>query len=350
MPGAESDGTNPFGAELKAQRLKRGWTQVEVAEKLAYSSSFISDVELGNRNPRSDFAAKCDEVFGSPGTFGRLHDVVRHAAYPSFFAPVIPYEASAVRIHGWELGSVPGLLQTEEYARALISATRPQDDDAAIDRLVTARMERQEILSGESPPKVWYILDESVLRRVVGSAEVMAGQLGKLVGSAISPGIVIQVLPFTAGDQPGTDGPTVLYEFPDRPAVIYAECNRGGRLVEEPGEVAEMTTTLHALRASALSPRATLALLRRLRRDRDGLEEEQLQRRPRRQLRGDRQRQGQRLRPRHRQPRRRHPSVPGRGMGPVHGRDQELRRLRLPRAVRPCHAQITDSQPVEYLL
>lgn len=272
--GAESGGTNPFGAELKAQRLGRQWTQADLAAKLGWSASFISDVELGNRNPRSDFAARCDEVFTAPGTFERLHEMVRHAAYPSFFAPVIPYEASALRIHGWELGSVPGLLQTENYAHALISASRPMDDDAAIERLVTARMERQEILTGDGAPQVWYILDESVLRRMVGSAQIMAAQIDRLIAAARSERIVLQVLPFSAGDHPGTDGPTVLYEFKDRSPVLYAECYRGGRLVEDPIEVAEMSNTLHALRASALSPRDTLTLLRTIRRDLDELEEE----------------------------------------------------------------------------
>lgn len=267
MASGESQGTNPFGAELRAQRKIRDWTQVEAGEKLGWSDSFISDVERGDKTPRSDFARKCDEVFGCPGTFERLHGVVRFAAYPSFFAPVLPYETSAARIHGWELGSVPGILQTEDYARALISATRPQDSGAAIERLVSARMQRQEVLAGENAPKVWYVIDESVLRRVVGSPAVMDAQINQLLTWARTPGIVIQVLPLAAGDPAGTDGPIVAYEFADRPSVVYSECNRGGRLVEEPSEVAELMTTIAAVRASALSPRATLDMLRNLGRE-----------------------------------------------------------------------------------
>lgn len=267
MDNEESQGTNPLGEELRAQRKARGWTQVEAGEKLGWSDSFISDVERGDKTPRSDFAKKCDDVFGCPGTFERIHGMVRFAAYPSFYAPVVPYEASAVRIHGWALGSIPGLFQTEDYARALISATRPQDSEAQIERLVSARMQRQEILIGDDAPKVWHVIDESVLHRVVGSPEVMAAQIDRLIDWARTPGIVVQVLPLAAGDPAGTDGPIVAYDFADRPSVVYSECNRGGRLVEEPAEVAELMTTIAAVRASALSPRATLDLLRNLGRE-----------------------------------------------------------------------------------
>lgn len=267
MGNGEDRGANPLGEELRAQRKAKGWTQVEAGEKLGWSDSFISDVERGDKTPRSDFAAKCDEVFGLPGTFARLHDVVKFAAYPSFFVRVLPYETTAARIHGWELGSVPGLFQTEDYARALISATRPQDTTAQIERLVSARMQRQEILTGENAPKIWYVIDESVLLRVVGSRAVMAGQVDALIGWATMPGIVLQVLPLAAGDHPGTDGPMVAFEFEDRPAVIYCEGKRSGRIVEDAAEVADLSTTLHAVRASALSPRATLDLLRNTGRD-----------------------------------------------------------------------------------
>lgn len=269
MDTEESQGANPLGEELRAQRKARGWTQVEAGEKLGWSDSFISDVERRDKTPRSDFARKCDEIFGCPGTFERIHGMVRFAAYPSFFAPALPYETSAARIHGWELGSVPGLFQTEDYARALISATRPQDSAARIERLVSARMQRQEVLDGENAPKVWYVIDEGVLRRVVGSSAVMDAQIDQLLVWARTPGIVIQVLPLAAGDPAGTDGPIVAYEFADRPSVVYSECNRGGRLVEEPAEVAELMTTIAAVRASALSPRATLDMLRNLGREHD---------------------------------------------------------------------------------
>jgi transcriptional regulator with XRE-family HTH domain len=188
MPDAESNAADYFAAELKAQRAQRGWTQVETGEKIGYSGSYVSDIERGDRLSTLTIARACDRVFGTPGTFVRWHEIAKRAAYPSFFAPVIPLEQEAVRMHLWQLGAVPGLLQTEDYARALIRATRPQDSADAVERLVTARMERQEILRRDNPPRLWYVLDEGVLRRVVGSTEVMAMQLDRLIACAQTPG------------------------------------------------------------------------------------------------------------------------------------------------------------------
>lgn len=110
----------------------------------------------------------------------RLHELIQHNAYPAWFSPVIPLERKAVRIHGWQPFVVPGLLQTEEYARELIRVSRPQDSAAAVEELVAARMERQAILTGDDPPMLWYVLDEGILHRVVGSVEVMDVQLDRL--------------------------------------------------------------------------------------------------------------------------------------------------------------------------
>jgi transcriptional regulator with XRE-family HTH domain len=270
MSHDESSAADYFAAELRAQRTQRGWTQVELGDKIGYSSSYISDLERAERMSSLVIAQACDRVFGTPETFVRWHEIAKRAAYPSFFAPVIPLEQEAVRMHLWQLGAVPGLLQTEEYARSLIRATRPQDSAEAVERLVTARIERQEILRRDNPPRLWYIIDESVLRRVVGSAKVMAAQLDRLIACAQTPGIVIQVVPFNARDHAGSDGPIEIYEFTDRATVIYAECNRGGRIVEDPEEVADMTTTMNMIRASALSPRDTLDLMIKIRSEIDG--------------------------------------------------------------------------------
>jgi Domain of unknown function (DUF5753) len=209
---------------------------------------------------------------GLPGSLERLHELVRNAAYPSFFAPVIPFEREAVRIHGFELGPVPGLLQTEEYARALIKATRPHDRDADVERVVAARLERQEILTKIDPPLLWYVLDEGVLRRIVGDRSVMARQLDQLITVTGSPGAVIQILTFADGEGVGADGPISVYEFRDAPSVCYNECNRGGRVIEDHAEVAEMMTKINMIRVSALCPRASADLLREIRSHLDDLQ------------------------------------------------------------------------------
>jgi len=122
MSDAESSAADYFAAELKAQRAQRGWTQTETGEKIGYSGSYVSDIERGARLASLEIARACDRVFEMPGTFERWHEVAKRAAYPSFFAPVLRFEQEAARIHGWELGAVPGLVQTERYARSVIQA------------------------------------------------------------------------------------------------------------------------------------------------------------------------------------------------------------------------------------
>jgi transcriptional regulator with XRE-family HTH domain len=158
-----------FASQLRAWRQQMGWTQVEAADKLGYSASLVSGIETMDKTPTADFALHCDTIFQTPGTFATMRDLVAREVWPSYFAPVIELEATAIRIHEWEMRVVPGLLQTEDYARAVISAGRPQDTSAAIDRAVGARLERQAILNREHPPVLWHVLHEGVLRHVVGS-------------------------------------------------------------------------------------------------------------------------------------------------------------------------------------
>jgi hypothetical protein len=136
---------------------------------------------------------------------------------------------------------------------------------AAIDRAVGARLERQEILAREDPPMLWHVLHEGVLRHVVGGPAIMAAQLDKLAELAAQPGIVIQILPFSASDHPGTDGPILVYDFAGASSVAYTECNGGGRVVESADEVGDLTMILNMIRAAALPPRESVSLIRKIR-------------------------------------------------------------------------------------
>jgi transcriptional regulator with XRE-family HTH domain len=270
MASADTGGPSSFAAELRAQRTARGWTQVELGKRIGYSGSFVSDVERGERAPSEDFAQRCDEAFELPGTFVRLYEDLRHNAYPPFFAPVLPYEREADQINGWSLGAIPGLLQTERYARSIIRAGRPRDDEESVQRTIDARMERQQILARPKPPLLWCVMQEGILRNIVGDQEIMGEQLGKLIKAAEAPGIVIQVFPFTANEQAGTDGPIWIFERPGGQTVAYTECYGGGRLIEGQDEVTHLTVVMGMLRAAALSPKESLHLMRVIRRDLDG--------------------------------------------------------------------------------
>lgn len=261
IPDVKTTSLAAFASQLRSWRLQASWTQVEMGSKLGYSASLVSGIETMDKAPTADFAARCDEVLSTPGTFATLQELVAREAYPAFFAPVIPFEREAVRIHGWELGAVPGLLQTEDYARCLISSGRPMDSGDEIDRIVAARLERQEILASHSPPLLWYVLDESVLRHVVGGPAVMRHQLDRLLDAAEAPGIVVQTLPFFADNHAGADGPISVYDFASSPSVCYTECYSGGRIVEGREEVADLMTVINLIRASALSARDSRDLI-----------------------------------------------------------------------------------------
>jgi transcriptional regulator with XRE-family HTH domain len=265
VPAVKTSALSTFATQVKAWRKSRGWSQGDLAAKLAYSDSLVSGIETMAKTPTLEFAKGCDEAFGIPGTFVSLHELVSREAWPSYFAPVIDFEIQAVRIHEWESRVVPGLLQTENYARSVISAGKPRLGQADLDRKVNARIDRQRLFEGDNPPLYWTVLHEGALRQVIGSPSITSEQLDKIIQAAQSPDIVVQVLPFTASDHSGTDGPITVFDFTNAPSIAYSECNGGGMVTEGPEAVAELMTTMNMLRAAALPKRESTDLLRRIR-------------------------------------------------------------------------------------
>ena len=217
------------------------------------------------KTPTLDFAKRCDEAFGTPGTFVSLHELLSREAWPSYFAPVIDFELQAVRIHEWEMRVIPGLLQTEDYARSVIRAGKPRISEAELERKVNGRIDRHRLFERDNPPMYWTVLHEGALRQVIGSALIMGAQLDKIIGVSRSPDVVVQVLPFVASDHPGTDGPITVFDFPDTSPAAYMECNGGGMITEDPEAVAGLMTTMNMIRAAALPQRESLDLLRQIR-------------------------------------------------------------------------------------
>ena len=254
-----------FAEELRAQRQSRGWTQVVLAKKLGYSGSFVSDVERCRRLPSLDFARSCDREMDLPGTFVRFHEAISAESFEPWFAPVLPFEAAAWKIHDWDMRCLDGLLQTEDYVRAIIRACNPDDPDDVIERSVTARLERQKIFSREHPTSGWFITTEAVLRSVFGSRKIMRDQLDKLIELAERPGIVIQVLPLDAMNCPCADGPMTIFEMPDGTQVGYVEGSDVGRIIEAPNEVAKLRARFDLLRVAALPPAESVNLIKEIR-------------------------------------------------------------------------------------
>ena len=254
-----------FIEELRARRTQMGLLQREFAEKAHVSLSAVKKYEQGQKRPERKFATWCDDFYGCPGTFERLYDGMVAESYPSWFGPRVLFEDKARCIHEWEMRGIPGLLQTPSYASAVIRACRPYDTEEELNRDAASRIERQNILVRDDPPKLWVVLGEGVLRQAVGGARVMREQLDHLLSLADAQGIVLQVLPFAVSDAPGVDGPAALFEFDDSPPVAYLEGWGSGRIIKDPREVAAIATALSMIKGCALSPIDSAQLMTRIR-------------------------------------------------------------------------------------
>ena len=254
-----------FGAELRRRRLAAGLSQDQLGQAIRYSAALVGRIEVGERMPSPDLARRCDEVLATGGLFAHLRESMDSDmhAYPVWFREFVEREREATSIREFNALAIPGLLQTEDYARALFRAGRAADSDEEISQHVAARLERQRLLDRVKPPILWAVVDESALRRPVGGLGVFRDQLAHLTNVGRHPGIVLQVMPFSAGAHAGLLGEFILLGFADGRDVGYTECVESARLIEQPDEVAAFTLAFDMIRAVALSPEASLEFLAR---------------------------------------------------------------------------------------
>ncbi|HEX6473190.1 MAG TPA: helix-turn-helix transcriptional regulator [Streptosporangiaceae bacterium] len=248
--------------ELRRHREAAGLTQEQLARRIVFSESLVGMVETCRRIPKVEFIQACDTALRTGGALFRIWTRMVEGTYPAWFRPFADLEAAASALFEFEPQAVPGLLQTEDYARAILRAGRPRDSDEEIERHVAARMARQAILTGENPPLLWVVLNEAVLRRRVGGREVMRAQLVRLVEASMSPHVVIQVLPFDMGEHAEMGGARVIARLPDEGDIVYVEGPGSGQLIGIREEVAECALRFDLLRATALSPDESVAMIR----------------------------------------------------------------------------------------
>lgn len=236
-------------------------SQEDLGEELKYSAPMVGNVEGGTRTPSKAFAEGCDRVFETGDLFTALWPhVIREASYPSWFVPYVELEAMATRIQSFEVQAVPGLLQTPDYARALVDMFELGTD---ADDLVTARMDRQTVFSRLEPPSMWVVLDEGVLRRVVGGPAVMAAQLAHILDMvARTRNLVIQVLPFAAGAHACMNGPLSILSMDDGSEVAYVEGMSTGQLITQKNDVDQCRQRYDLARAVAMDPKASVEFIR----------------------------------------------------------------------------------------
>ncbi|MFJ8336468.1 helix-turn-helix domain-containing protein [Streptomyces sp. NPDC094437] len=259
-----------FGYRFRKLRETRGWTQDEMAIPMAYSSQHISAVETCRKQPTLRFARNADRAFGLLGKVDAFEREWREMQFGSLlegFPEYVDYEGRAVEIRLYEIGIIPGLLQTPEYARVLADSAAkrgsiaPEQAGERVDYL----MERQAALVRENPPMVFLTMDESCIRRPVGGAAVMEAQLQRLVEFAELPNTLLQVAPFGIGERRPFNLPVNLLTLPDRSVISYCASQSQGHLDRESVSVLPMLTAYHQLQAESLSQAATVAMINEVR-------------------------------------------------------------------------------------
>jgi hypothetical protein len=182
-------------------------------------------------------------------------------AAPRWFEHYVELEAKAAKINIWANSLVPGLFQTEEYARAVIRAAQPMMSDEAFEAGAAMRLQRQSILDLPNPPLIWGVLHEAVVKQPVGNVEITRAQLKRLVELARMPHVNLQILTSTAVELAGCTGPFTMFEIPEQPQVDFAEGRRVGRLIDQKDELSEVSLAYDRLRAAALSPEASIGMI-----------------------------------------------------------------------------------------
>ncbi|MCX4663153.1 helix-turn-helix domain-containing protein [Streptomyces uncialis] len=241
----------------------RRMEMAEVALKIPYVQLLLKT--YGVSDEETDTFVLLAEEANRPGWWQRFHDIL-----PGWFSMYVSLEGAAVLIRAYEPHFVPGLLQTEDYARAVLRSgavgqTRPED----IDGHVALRMQRQDLLTRENAPRLWVVMDETALRRPAGGPEVMRGQIDKLLECTKLPNVTLQIARFDSGPHPGTYGPFVLFRFamPELPDMVYSEYLTGAVYLDARSEVAKHLEVMDRMAAQAATAHRTKEILRDLRKE-----------------------------------------------------------------------------------
>ncbi|WP_319958659.1 helix-turn-helix domain-containing protein [Micromonospora yasonensis] len=248
---------------LKAARAGAEVSQEGLAALIKWSPSTVAAIETGRRRPTMEFAVAADQALGTGGLLAELLKATDRERGPSWFVPWRGYEQRAIRLRAFEACLVPGLLQTEDYARAVIS-TGGLHPSGTVDELVAVRMERQQLLHRDPPPHCVFLLDETAVRRPVGGPAVLDAQLGRLLEVAEVPAVRLHVIPLAVGQHAGLGGGFVLADLPDAERVLYLENAVRGHVVDDPETIGLIERKWDSLLGEALSTSASVDFIRKL--------------------------------------------------------------------------------------
>ncbi|WP_086679910.1 Scr1 family TA system antitoxin-like transcriptional regulator [Streptomyces pseudogriseolus] len=263
-PDAGSGVLRVFGRQLKRFRVRAGMERPEFGSLTGYSVSTIAAYEQGRRVPPPRFIDQADEVLDAGGVLQEMKEEVARAQYPAFFRDAARLEGEAVELHVYDTHLINGLLQTEEYARAVFTMRRPLLSEEVIEERVAARLARQRIFSRVPMPTLSFVIEQSALTRPLGGTEVMRGQLEQLLLHGRRRNVEIQIMPNARDEHAGLAGPFTLIETQNARRIAYVEAYKDSRLYTDRGTVRQLEEQYGLLRAQALTPRESLTFVEEL--------------------------------------------------------------------------------------
>ncbi|WP_046498919.1 helix-turn-helix domain-containing protein [Streptomyces odonnellii] len=255
-----------YGAELRRLREAQGLNQRQLGDAIFCTGSLVGQIETAHKVPTRPFSESVDAALNTGGTFTRLLPLVLKSQLPSWFQPYADMERTARYINAFEVQLVYGLLQTEDYARAVLGAVTK----TRLTERVAARLERQRILTREHPPLAWVVLSEAVLHLEIGGKKVMREQLAHLLSFKDAEWVQIQILPFSAGAHAGLMGSFTTLRSDEAPDITYVEGYADGHWTAHPQEVMNRSLRYDHLQAAALSVEDSAAMIARVMEERYG--------------------------------------------------------------------------------
>ncbi|EST29289.1 hypothetical protein N566_22360 [Streptomycetaceae bacterium MP113-05] len=252
------------GRQIKLWRESAGLRQSELGSAIGYGEEMVSSVERGRRTPKPEFLDNADRALGAEGKLSAFKADVAEARYPKKVRDLAKLEAEAVELGAYVNTVVHGLLQTEEYARALFRLRRPAYSSDALERLVSARMARQTVFDRCPAPLLTVVQEEATLRRPTGGRSVHKRQLERLLDLGRLPYVAIQVMPTDAEEHAGLGGSLRVMKLNDGTALGHDEVQLTSRLISDAKEVQILEMRYGMIRAQALTPRESLAFIEKL--------------------------------------------------------------------------------------
>ncbi|MEV7341646.1 helix-turn-helix transcriptional regulator [Streptomyces sp. NPDC093544] len=250
-----------FGSLLRFFRERAGVTQEALAKYVGYSKSQVAMVERGERPPKGQLVQIADEKLGAQGALLTAARELKASRFPSWFEDYAELEAQAVTINMYANHVIPGMLQTEAYARAIFNTHCPPFEDDEVEARVIARLDRQHILRRKPLPLVGFVLDEHTFTRPIGGREALKEQLEHLLEVGKQRNVEIQVMPHDREVHAGLNGPMILLETAERQPLAYVEGPGGGYFVDQHPNLGDLFAQYGILRAQALNPDESAKLI-----------------------------------------------------------------------------------------